>query len=113
MCVEIYREGDPVATSTQHVRPRIAGPGEGEARWWFGQLAVLKATAADTGGAYTIVEITVDPGYSTPLHLHHREDEGFWILDGSATFEVGDSTFEALPGTHLFGPRGIPHRWTA
>src|SRR5688572_21942657 len=59
---------------------------EGEARWWFGSLAVIKATAADTGGQMTIIEITEPPEMEGPLHVHHGEDEGFWILEGDATF---------------------------
>lgn len=85
---------------------------EGEARWWFGSLAVIKATAADTGGQLTIVEITNPPGFAGPLHVHYREDEGFWLLEGDATFEVGDTTIEAHAGDYVFGPRDIPHRYT-
>ena len=59
--------------------------GEGEARWWFAALAEIKATAADTDGQLTIVEVTEPPGAQAPLHVHHREDEGFWILDGDAS----------------------------
>ncbi len=86
--------------------------GEGEARWWFGALAVIKATAADTGGRMTIVEVTEPPGAEAPLHVHHRDDEGFWILEGDVTFEVGDTTFEAHAGDYAFGPREVPHRYT-
>jgi mannose-6-phosphate isomerase-like protein (cupin superfamily) len=85
---------------------------EGEARWWFAGLAVIRATAADTDGQMTIVEMTEPPGAQAPLHVHHREDEGFWILEGGATFEVGDTTIEARAGDYLFGPRDIPHRYT-
>ena len=85
--------------------------GSGEARWWFGQLAEIKATAADTGGLCTIVEVTCGPGYEAPLHVHHREDEGFWVLDGGVTFEVGGTTIEAGAGDYAFGPRGMPHRF--
>lgn len=52
------------------------------------------------------------PGDEAPWHVHHREDEGFWLLEGSATFEVGDTTIEAHAGDYLFGPRDIPHRYT-
>jgi quercetin dioxygenase-like cupin family protein len=86
--------------------------GEGEARWWFGALAEIKATAADTGGQMTIVEVTEHPGAEAPLHVHHRDDEAFWILDGDVTFEVGDATVEASAGDYVFGPRDIPHRFT-
>jgi quercetin dioxygenase-like cupin family protein len=85
---------------------------EGEAWWWFGSLAVIKATAADTGGQMTIVEITEPPGTEAPLHVHHREDEGFWVLEGEVTFEVGGTTIPAGRGDYAFGPRDIPHRYT-
>ena len=96
------RTQDPVAVHT----------GEGEALWWFGSLAEIKATAADTGGQMTIIEITEPPGYEAPLHVHHNEDEAFWILAGDATFEVGDTTIEASAGDYAFGPRDVPHRYT-
>jgi mannose-6-phosphate isomerase-like protein (cupin superfamily) len=86
--------------------------GEGEALWWLGALAVVKLGAADTGGRLSIVEITEPPGADAPLHVHHREDETFLILDGDATFEVGGHTFTAGPGDVAYGPRGVPHRYT-
>jgi quercetin dioxygenase-like cupin family protein len=92
--------------------PTAVGSDEGEARWWFGALAVIKATAADTGGQMTIVEMTEPPGAEAPLHVHHREDEAFWILDGDVTLQVGDTVIEAHAGDYAFGPRDIPHRYT-
>ncbi len=94
------------------LEPVIVRATEGEARWWLGSLAVLKATAADTGGALTIVEVTERPGAAQPLHVHHRDHEAFWILEGAVTFEVGGATIEARAGDYAFGPRGIPHRYT-
>jgi quercetin dioxygenase-like cupin family protein len=94
------------------LKPIAVRSDEGEARWWFGGLAVIKATAADTGGQMTIVEVTEPAGLEAPLHVHHRDDEGFWILEGDATFQVGDMTIEASAGDYVFGPRGIPHRYT-
>jgi quercetin dioxygenase-like cupin family protein len=88
--------------------PLAVSGDEGEARWWFGTLAVIKTTAAETGGQLTIIDITNPAGFEAPLHVHHRDDEGFWILEGSATFEVGDTTIEARAGDYLFGPRDIP-----
>jgi quercetin dioxygenase-like cupin family protein len=100
------------ANPTQTLKPVAVAKDEGEARWWFGSLAVIKATATDTGGQMSILEITNPSGYAAPLHVHHREDEGFWILEGNATFEVGDTTIEGHVGDYLFGPRDIPHRYT-
>ncbi len=100
----------PHETMTQE--PVAIPTNGGEARWWFGALAVIKATAADTGGQLAIIEVTEAPGAEAPLHVHHREDEAFWILEGDVTFEVGDVVIEAHAGDYAFGPRGVPHRYT-
>jgi quercetin dioxygenase-like cupin family protein len=94
------------------LNPLAVSSEEGEARWWFGALAVIKATAADTGGLMSIVEVTEHPGAEAPLHVHHRDDEGFWILEGDVTFEVGDTTIVASAGDYVYAPREIPHRFT-
>ena len=87
--------------------------GEGEAWWWLGvTLATIKATGKETGGRYTLVEVLEPDGVEAPLHVHHREDEAFWILEGELTFQVGEETIKASPGSFLFGPRNVPHRYT-
>jgi quercetin dioxygenase-like cupin family protein len=86
---------------------------EGEARWWFGTLAVIKATGADTHGGLTVVDVTIAPGGMAPPHVHHREDETFWILEGELTMTVGDTTTVARPGDLVLGPRDVPHRFKA
>jgi quercetin dioxygenase-like cupin family protein len=101
-----------MSNETRTLEPQAVRKGEGEARWWFGALAEIKATAADTGGQMTIVEVTEPPGMEAPLHVHHRDDEGFWVLEGDVSFEVGDETIEASAGDYVFGPREIPHRFT-
>jgi quercetin dioxygenase-like cupin family protein len=98
--------------TAQTLAPLAIRTKEGEARWWFGSLAEFKATAADTGGLMSIVEVTEHPGAEAPLHVHHRDDEGFWVLEGDVTFEVGDTAVQASAGDYVFGPRGIPHRYT-
>jgi quercetin dioxygenase-like cupin family protein len=100
------------SNDTHALEPVAIRRDEGEARWWFGALAEIKATAADTGGQLTIVEVTEHPGAEAPLHVHHRDDEAFWILEGEVTFQVGDETIEARAGDYVFGPRDIPHRFT-
>lgn len=97
---------------SQTAQPFAVAANDGDARSWFEGLAVIKATAAGTGGLLSIVEMTEPPGAEAPLHVHYREDESFWILEGSATFEVGDTTIEGRAGDFLFGPRGIPHRYS-
>jgi quercetin dioxygenase-like cupin family protein len=85
--------------------------GEGEARWWLGGLATVKATGKETDGRYTLVEVLEHEG-EQPFHVHHREDEGFWVLEGELTFEVGEETIKASPGSFVFGPKDLPHRYT-
>ena len=87
--------------------------GEGDARWWLGvTLATIKATGKETDGRYTLVEVHEPDGVETPLHVHHREDEAFWIIEGELTFQVGEETIKASAGSFLFGPKDVPHRYT-
>jgi len=58
------------------------------------------------------VEILAPDGYEGVWHVHHREDEGFYILEGEMTFHVGQQTIKAGPGSYLFGPRDVPHTYT-
>ena len=87
--------------------PRIpaVSAGEGEARWWWGNLAVLKLTGEQTNGGLTVVELTIGPGRMVPLHVHHREEETFWVLEGRLTIRCGDETFSAGPGSMAVLPR--------
>lgn len=96
----------------QTLKTHAVAAEEGEARWWFGALAVIKETAEDTAGQMSIIEVTEPPGMEGPLHVHHREDEAFWVLEGEATIEIGDQTIHAKAGDYAFGPRDIPHRYT-
>ena len=84
----------------------------GQQRWFFGMLAEVKASAADTGGQYSLVEITAPANHQVPLHVHYREDEGFYVLEGSVTIYVGDQTVELVAGQHAYGPRDVPHTFT-
>jgi len=69
----------------------------------------IKARSADTGGAFGLVEAHFPEGFGPPLHVHSREDEGFYILEGRVRFRQGEEDFVAGPGTFVWGPRGIPH----
>ena len=99
-----------MATQASTVQPSPTA--RGQQRWFFGMLAEVKASAADTGGKYTLLDITAPAGLQTPLHVHYREDEGFYVLEGSVSIEVGDQVVELGAGEHAFGPRNIPHRFT-
>lgn len=83
----------------------------GEARWWADGLAVIQLTAEDSGGALSIIEVTEPPNAAAPLHVHHAEDETFYILEGEVVFELDGVCRTAGPGDVIFGPRGVPHRY--
>jgi mannose-6-phosphate isomerase-like protein (cupin superfamily) len=83
--------------------------GEGTPIWFLNSLAVIKATAANTDGAYGLLESLVPPGFSPPMHVHHREDESFWVLEGEFTFRCGDRSVRGTPGSFFCLPRGVPH----
>jgi quercetin dioxygenase-like cupin family protein len=85
----------------------------GEARWWWGNLAVIRVTSEQTGGSLAVVEVTIGPGKMAPPHVHHREEETFWVLEGSLTFQIGDDEVEAAAGDVVVGPRDVPHRFRA
>jgi quercetin dioxygenase-like cupin family protein len=82
---------------------------EGEALLWLGELAILRATGKETGGRYTLVELWATKEGEVPWHVHHNEDEAFYILEGEMTIRVGEQTFEGRPGSFVFAPRGVPH----
>ena len=91
------------------VQPYVLRPGEGEALWFLGSLATIKATGAGTRGALTVVEFLNPAGFAPPLHRHLAEDEAFYILDGHAEFRCGDTTFDAGPGDFVLLPVNLPH----
>lgn len=83
--------------------------GEGEAIWFLGTLATIKASSALTGGVMSMVEFLHPPGFSTPLHVHQYEDEAFYILEGAIRGINGDHPWFADAGSFVWLPRGIPH----
>ena len=91
------------------LHPYIFQANEGQAVWYTATRMTIKATSESTGGALSLVEVLAPPDFAPPWHVHHREDEMFYILDGSFLFKCGDDLFEGGPGTFVFLPRDIPH----
>jgi quercetin dioxygenase-like cupin family protein len=80
-----------------------------EERLVFGEVTVvIKVSAEDSGGAMTVLE-EVPPMVDTPLHVHSREDELFYIVEGEHIITLGEQEFRLGPGEAIFAPRGIPH----
>lgn len=85
------------------------GPDDGEALWFNGGLAVLKATAESTGGRFAAVDFRVPKDFASPLHIHRAEDEFFVVLSGEVRVRHGDEVIEAEAGSIVYGPRDVPH----
>src|SRR3954467_1610599 len=93
--------------------PIALGPGEGEHFWFFGGLTTIKADGAATGGRMMLTEQTAPRGSGSPLHVHHDEDEWFYVLEGELTIWVAGQTVVAPAGAFVFGPRDVPHTFIA
>ena len=63
----------------------------------------------DTDGAFALFDVVTPPGGGPPLHVHHREDEFFYVLEGEVEFMVAGQRSRASAGTFAVGPRDIPH----
>jgi quercetin dioxygenase-like cupin family protein len=97
------------AAARQRNRVRHVPAGTGTAFWGPGELMTFLTTGEQTGGAFFLAEILVEPGGGTPPHIHRREDESFHLLDGQLTVQVGGDTITASAGDFVLLPRGIAH----
>jgi quercetin dioxygenase-like cupin family protein len=84
-------------------RGYVVGPGEGVP----GRRPEVKASGRSTGGSLTVIETTIDGG--PPRHTHSREDDSFYVLEGTLDVECGEDRFRAGPGSFVFLPRNLPH----
>jgi quercetin dioxygenase-like cupin family protein len=82
--------------------------GEGEELWFAGGLLTHKATGDQTDGQLVVAEVVSPRGTGSPLHLHEREDEAWYVLDGELTFWIGDRKLTASTGPEL-GATGGAH----
>ena len=98
-----------MASNAPQVAPIALAPDEGEALWAFGFLATLKASSEATDGRVAIIEHLGPRGAGSPLHVHHREDEWFYVLEGELAFWVGGKVVQAPAGSFVYGPRDVPH----
>lgn len=80
---------------------QIPGPVGGTATW--------KARAADTNGTFTALENYIAPGQGPAMHIHVREDEMYYVLDGAVRFSADGDFLQAPADSFVFIPRGTPH----
>jgi mannose-6-phosphate isomerase-like protein (cupin superfamily) len=77
-----------------------------------GDTFYTKVATADTDGDMYVYESTRVKKGGPNLHVHHEQDEWWYILEGEFQIKVGDQLFQAKAGDSVFGPRGIPHTFT-
>jgi quercetin dioxygenase-like cupin family protein len=80
-----------------------------ESVWYSGWLLTFLATGEDTQGRFSLIEGVARKGNVPPAHIHHREDETFYIVEGEMTATVGGQKIKGTSGSVIFAPRGIVH----
>jgi quercetin dioxygenase-like cupin family protein len=89
--------------------PFVLSKGEGKATWFADGLMTVKASGEDTENRWTVLEYLLPAGQLTPAHIHHAEDEAWYILQGEVNFHCGDRAFKATAGSFVFGPKDVVH----
>jgi quercetin dioxygenase-like cupin family protein len=98
-----------MSETSQTSTPIALAAGEGEAYWFFGGLITIKSAGDQTAGRVAVTENLAPRGSGSPLHVHHREDEWFYVIEGELTFWVGGEVISAPAGSFVYGPRDVPH----
>ena len=96
-------------TSTATAEGYAVAAGEGERIWIVGDTMTLKSTGESTGGSLVLLENLTAPGGGPPPHIHTREDEFFYVLDGTFEIRIGDEVHALGPGGHAYVRRGTVH----
>jgi mannose-6-phosphate isomerase-like protein (cupin superfamily) len=86
-------------------------PGGGRSLWVLGELVTYKTTSEQTGGAYSLFEVSTQPGIGPPPHVQHREEESFYVLEGVYEFVVESHSLRAGAGSLLYVPKGTLHAY--
>ena len=93
-------------------KPYRVASGEGLADvWWKSGRITVKTAGAETENAFSQIETDDPRGSGPPLHLHHNEDETFYVLEGEVTIVVGDQRIDLNAGDYVFAPREIAHAY--
>src|SRR5262247_2836786 len=87
----------------------IQRPSKGRTIGVVGDVYRFLATGSETNGRYALFEAIVTPGGGPPPHVHSREEEGFYVLEGEITFRIGDERLVATAGMFANMPVGTPH----
>ena len=95
--------------SASHFHPTLTDSGDGPSFTMLGTTMRLIATATGTDGRFTVFEQVTPPGWGPPRHIHSREDEVVYILEGTYEISLGDERRTVSAGACAILPRGVPH----
>lgn len=87
-------------------------PDGGRSVWLMGMLITFKAISEETGSVYSLYIATIPPHTGAPPHIHHRETEAFYLLEGELEFITGERTVRAGAGDFLHVDKGVIHGYT-
>jgi quercetin dioxygenase-like cupin family protein len=94
----------------QNINALIGSTAGGGYRQYHGGFFKILLSAGQTGGAMALMDTTLPRGAEPPPHLHTREDEMFYLLEGNVQFRIGDTVIDGVPGEAVFAPRQVPHQ---
>ena len=77
--------------------------------WFLDSRVRILVSGAQTSGACALIEVFAPPGHQPPLHVHHEDDEGFYIVEGEVTIWAGDERHVLSAGDYRVAPKGVPH----
>ena len=90
--------------------PMFVRAGEGDSFSILGgDVVTIKVSGAQTGEAFALVETFCPPGGGPPPHVHDREDETFYVVQGEFAFHTPTGVVKSGPGGVVHLPRGLPH----
>lgn len=91
------------------MEPVIRKSNEGRCYWVLGDHYRTVVSGEETGGAYAVIELTLNGQQAPPLHLHRGMNEGFLVLEGSISLRLGSSDLILRAGSFANVPEGQPH----
>lgn len=95
--------------TAQQPMPRSVEAIPASKRWFLSLPTWIRASGGETNGTLSLIEQVIPPGFASPWHVHHDEDESFLVIEGRVTVLVADRSITLDAGDFAFGPRGIPH----
>ena len=90
---------------------QVSALGNDEDIWFLGHRITIKTTGEETGEALSVTEHYPPAGFGPPPHIHRNEDEAIYVLEGTISGFLGETTFRGGPGTYVLLNKGVPHTY--